>query len=295
MKTNLPAPLFSEFRKFITAILRRWEFFLLLFLDIAALLIGFIRPEFSLPEIYYLGFVFAGFIASAFHVYRDQLVTHQNIVSKLTEKIPKSELCISFVGGNEYKYSISDPYFGQNPYITKMQKTKGVKYRFDERGVFYINGEVYYVMPWGILEINLRVENSGDLPLDVLAVRSENNLDLRHFQMLNDNIFVNGNKLQFPLHLNSRESVVLQSKAKISFSQGSNSALFAADFRSLPKLILHELSFSTVDVNKKRQTYISHIETLTRCLTDLYAKQWREYDQEEYLVLAGYGMETGGK
>ncbi len=291
MKTNLPAPPFSEFRNFIAAILRKWEFLLLLFLDIAALIVGFIRPEFSLPEIYYLGFLFAGFIASAFHVYRDQLVTHQNIVSKLTEKTPKSELSIVFVRGNEYKYSVSDPYSGQNPYITKMQKTKGVKSHFDGRGVFYINNEVYYVMSKGNLEINVRMENSGDLPLDVLAIRSENDLDLRYLQILVDDVFQNGSKLRFPFHLKSGEFVILQSKSKISLSKGSNDALFAADLRSLPRSILHALSFDTVDVNGKKKTYVSRsIEVPTRPLVDLYVKQWREYDQEEYLVLAGYSL-----
>ena len=290
MKTNLPAPPFSEFRNFIASILRKWEFLLLLFLDIAALIIGFINPGFSLPEIYYLGFVFAGFIASAFQVYRDQLTAHQNTVLKLTEKTPKSELSIAFMGGNEYKYSISDPYDGQNPYITKMQKTKGVKCHFDGRGVFYIKDEVYYVMSKASLEINIRIENSGDLPVDVLTVRSENSLDLRHLQIINEGVFLNGNKLRLPLHLRSGEFVLLQSRSRISFSKGSNSALFAADFRSLPKSILHEISFNTTDVNEKRQTHASKIETPTRYLIDLYVKQWREYDQEDYLVLSGYSL-----
>ena len=146
MKTNLPALSFSEFRNFIVAIFRRWEFLLLLFLDIAALIVGFINPEFSLPEIYYLGFVFAGFIASAFHVYRDLWSAYQALIPVPVEKVPKSELTISSVVGDEYKYSISDPYAGQNLYITKMQKTRGAKCRFDEKGVFYINDVVYYVV-----------------------------------------------------------------------------------------------------------------------------------------------------
>ncbi len=290
MKTNLPAPLFSEFRNFLAAIFRKWEFLLLLFLDIAALLIGFINPEFSLPEIYYLGFVFAGFIASAFHVYRDSLSAYQNVASKSTEKIPKSELSVSFVSGNEYKYSISDPYSGQNPYITRMQKAKGVKCHFDERGRFFINDEVYYVMGRESLEINLRVWNSGDLPLDISAIHSENNVDLRHLQILNDDVFLSGNRLRFPIHLKSGEFVILQSKSRISLSKGSSNAEFAADSRSLPKSILHEISFDTVDVNGKRQTYASKIETPSRFLMDPYVKQWREYDQEEYLVIAGYTL-----
>jgi len=54
---------------------------------------------------------------------------------------------------------------------------------------------------------------------------------------------------------------------------------------------LHELSFDTVNVNGRRHTYVSEIETSTGPLKELYVKQWREYDQEEYLVIAGYSLE----
>lgn len=291
MKTNSPAPPFSEFRDFIAAVLRKWEFLLLLFLDIVALIIGFISPEYSLPEIYYLGFLFAGFVASAFHVYRDLSSARRNAFSLPVEKIPKAKLSISFVEGNEYTYSISDPYIGQNPYMTKMQKTKGAKCRFDERGRFFINDEVYYVMGKESLEINVRMGNSGDLPLDVLAIRSENNLYLRYMDMATDDVFLNGNKLRFPFHLKSREFVILQLKSKIFVSKGAKEAEFAAEFRSLPKSVLHEISFDTVNVNGRRHTYVSEIETSTGPLKELYVKQWREYDQEEYLVIAGYSLE----
>jgi hypothetical protein len=290
MKTNLPVPPFSEFRNFLAAILRKWEFLLLLFLDIAALIIGFISPEFSLPEIYYLGFVFAGFIASAFHVYRDLRSAYQSLIPVPVEKIPKSELSLSFVVGDEYTYSISDPYSGQNRYITKMQKTRGAKCRFDEKGVFYIDDMVYYVLPQENLEINIRIENSGDLPLDVSAFRSENNLNLRYLVMFDGEAFVNGTKLRFPLHLKRGEFVILQSRSRIFSSKGSSTAEFAADSRSLPKSILHEISFDTIDVEGKRQTYVSKIETSSKPLKDLYVTQWREFYQEEYLVIAGYSL-----
>jgi len=290
MKTNLQVPLFSEFRDFIVAVLRQRIFLLFLVVDIVALLVQWIIPAFSLPEIYYIGFIFVGFVGSAFQVYRDISLARQKLLSKPVEKISKSELSISFLAGNEYTYSIADPYTGQSVRITRMQNTKGMKCRFDGRGILYVNDVVYYVMGKGSLEINIRMVNSGDVPLDVLAIRSAHNVDLRYTDILEDGIFLNGGQLRFPLHLKSGEFVTLQSRYKITLNKTSSEAEFAADTQSLPKSIMHEISFDTMDMDGKKQTYISKIATPSKPLIDLYAKQWREYDQEEYLVIAGYGL-----
>jgi len=289
-KMNLSSSRLPEFGNFIVTLFKNRIFLLFLALEIVLLLVEFFTPEFSLPQIYYFGFILIGIIWASFQIYRDLSSAYQNASSIPAEKITKSELSLSFVNGNEYTYSISDPYVGQNLYITRMQKTRGVKCRFDERGVLFINDEVFYVMGKGNLDINIRIENSGDLPLDILNVYLENNLDLRHLLIFNDDIFLNGNRLRFPFHLKHGEFAVLQLESKIRLNKGSNNPLFAADLRSLPKSILHKVTFDTIDVDKKKQTYVSTIETLTGSLVDLYVKQWREYEQEEYLVLAGYGL-----
>jgi len=289
-KMNLSSSYLPEFGNFVVTLFKNRIFLLFLALDVVLLFVEFFTPEFSLPQIYYFGFILIGIIWASFQIYRDLSSAYQNESSISAEKITKSELSLSFANGKEYIYSISDPYAGQNLYITRMQKTRGVKCRFDERGVLFINAEVFYVMGKGSLDINIRIENSGDLPLDILNIDLENNLDLRHLLMFNDDIFLNGNRLRFPFHLKQGEFTVLQLKSKICLSKGSNNPLFAADLRSLPKSILHEVTFDTMDVDKKRQTYVSSIEIPSQPLIDLYVKQWREYEQEEYLVLAGYSL-----
>ena len=59
-------------------------------------------------------------------------------------------------------------------------------------------------------------------------------------------------------------------------------------FGALPRSILHEISFDTRDIQGKVQTYVATIETPSRPLIDLYVKQWQEFDQDEYLLLAGH-------
>ena len=89
------------------------------------------------------------------------------------------------------------------------------------------------------------------------------------------------------------EIIAIQIKYKISTNQGSNAALFAADFRALPRSILHEFSFDTIDLMGNEQIYTLEIETPSKSLIDMYVKQWREYDQDEYLVLAVGDFTTG--
>jgi len=288
-KADLSMHPFSGFRNFMVAVLRNRIFLLFLVLDVLAFSLQWINPKFRLPQGYYFGFAFAGFVWSAFRAYKDLSLAYRNILTpKPVEKISRSELSISFHSGNAYAYSIADAYAGQNIHITKMQKTRGVKCRFDGRGVFYINDEVYYCMSQASLAINIRMENSGDLPLEVLAIRLENNLNLNYLKFSRDEVCLYGKRLGLPFPLQSGEFVPLQAKYEISASKDSNNDLFAADFKALPRLILHEISFDTRDAHGKRQTYVSKIETVSRPLIDLYVKQWREYDQEEYLFFAGH-------
>ena len=285
---NKTAP-FSGFRNFSAAILRNRIFLLFLVLDLLALSHQWKNPRFALPLVFYLGLAFVGFAWSAFRAYKDLSLAYRNLlVPKPVEKISRSELSIAFLNGSKYDYAIADPYAGQNRYITKMQKTKGVKCRFDGRGVFYINDEVYYCLSKASLVINIRIENSGDLPLEVVALRLENNLDLNYLKFTRDEVSLHGKKLCLPYALQSGEFVLLQAKYEISDSKDSSNELFAADFQALPRSILHEISFDTKDVHGKLQTTVSRIETPSSPLIDLYVKQWREYDQEEYLFFAGH-------
>jgi hypothetical protein len=280
---------FSGFRNFMVAILRNRVFLICLLLALLVFTIQGFTALFALPSVFYLGFAFAGFVWAAFRAYKDLSVAYRNVITpKPVEKIARSELSISFLSGNAYAYAIGDPYAGQNHYITKMQKTRGVKSRFDERGVFYINDQVYYRMSKASLTINIRIENSGDLPLDVLVIRLENNLDLNYLKLAKDEICLHGKKLSLPFPLQSGEFALLQAKYEIIASKDSTNDLFAADFRALPRSILHELAFDTNDAHGKRQTYSSKIETSSKPLIDLYVKQWREFDQQEYLFFAGH-------
>jgi len=280
-----------EFRNFIVALLRKRIFVLFIFLGLAGISLQLTISAFAPLQVYYWGLIFVGFVWSAFLVYRDLALAYQKLlVSTSVKDIPKSELSIAFVHGQEYTYSISDPYDGSSYQITRMQNAKGMKCHFDERGVFFVNDKVYYAMAKGSLEINIRLQNSGDLPLDVLSIDLDDNLDLNHLRFFHEGVFHHGSGLQCPFHLESEELVVLQIKYKISASKGSSDALFAADFRALPHSILYKISVETLDANRERRSYISELKTQSKPLMDLYAKQWREYDQLEYLVLSGYRL-----
>jgi len=290
-----PTASFRGFGAFLTAVIKKRFFLVFLILALLLFLLQAFALEFSLPASLYLGVVFIGFVWSSFQVYQDMLLARKKLSNTVPiKKFSGSRLSASYFEGNKYVYSLSDPYEGRNQYITKMLETKGVECHYDDRGVFFINGEVYYVMGKGTLEINLRLHNSGDMSLDIRSVDVDHNLELSHFRMVEAGVFRHGGKLRYPLHLEAGEIIAIQIKYKISTNQGSNAALFAADFRALPRLILHEFSFDTIDLMGNEQMYTLEIETPSKPLSDMYVKQWREYDQEEFLVLA-VGDFTSGK
>lgn len=281
-------PPLSEFKNFIFEIVKKRVFLFSMILGVSALVIQLTLSEFSLPQFYTFGFVFLGLAWSAYQAYKDLSLKYQKALSQIpAEKVKNSNFLISYVHGNEYSYSLPEPFSGRNELITKMQNTKGVKSHFDERGIFFISDKVYYLMGKGELEINIQLQNSGDLPLNVLSVEVDHNLRLNHLLLSHDGIFLHGKQLPLPCHLESGELVTFQARYAATINRGSNDALFAADFRALPKFITHRISVSTVDTSNSRQTYDSELKTPSKPLIDLYVKQWKEYDQEEYLVLAG--------
>ena len=284
-----PKPRFSEFKNFILGLLKRQIFRFFLVLGTLALLFPIVIPDFSLPAVFGVCIIFIGFIWAAFLDSRDQLIAYQRaVVTVPREKNKRSGVAISFVSENEYLYAIADPYSGQNHQITRMQNNNDMKCHFDERGIFFIDGEVYYVMARGGLEINFQLFNSGDVPLDILSIYVDDSLELSHLRIYLDGVYLRGNKVRFPLHLKKGELITLQSRHKISLGMGSTDALFAADFRSLPKTILYDVIVNTSNDRGKRQSYVAELGTPSKSLVDLYVNQWREYGQQEYLVLAGY-------
>ena len=278
------------FFNFLLAVLKRWVFLFFLFLGILTGSLAFVIDNFALLMVVMgLGLVFVGFVWAAFLVYRDlSLAYQQALTPKPFEKNRRVGIAITFVPGNEFAYSMSDPYAGQEVHITRMQKTKGMNCHFDERGIFFINDQVYYMMGRGRLEINLQLQNTGDHPLEVASIHAEDNLDVNHLRIYNDGIFLNGIRVRLPVRLESKETITLQSRHKISVAMGSNDALFAADIRALPRLILHEVFVEAADMDGRHLTYVSELKTPSKTLIDLYVKQWQEYGQAEYLLLAGH-------
>lgn len=290
-KADLPDHEISAFRNFMRTVLKKRVFIFSLILGAVALFIQLLLTDFSVPQFYAFGFVFLGFAWAAYQAYRELSLDYQTVIYPIpTKKIKASVLSVSLMKGNEYAYSISDPLYGQNHLISRMQNTGGMKVRFDERGVCFVNDKIYYIMGKAGLEINLQLQNSGDLPFEILSIKTDNDLNLNHLRLFHKGIFLHGTSLPFPLHLDGGDRVILQSRYEISMSRGSTDALFAADFQALPRSITHVISVDTIDASDNKETYISEIKTSSRPLINLYVKQWREYDQEEYLVLAGHHL-----
>lgn len=147
---------------------------------------------------------------------------------------------------------------------------------------------VYYLLGRGNLEINFQLYYSGDVSLDILSVYVDDNLELNHLRIYLDGIFLLGNKVRFPLHLKKGGFITLQSRHTISLGTGSTDTLFAADILALPESVLYDVIVNTSNENGKRQSFVAELPVSSRSLVDLYVNQWREYDQQEFLSLAGH-------
>lgn len=283
--SEIKAPGFLDY---IVVIFKKRIFLLLLFLGVAALILSYAVPEFWLPPEVSVGIILFGFVWRAFQVYQELSLAYQDVITpKLVQKNRRSGLSISFVPGNEYVYSIADPYAGQEAQLDQMQNTKGMRCHFDERGRFFINDKVYYSMGRGGLEINMQILNPGDKPLEVVAIYVNDDLDLNHLRVYSEGVYVNGSRLHLPLKLGKGELITLQARNRISLAMGSNDGLFAADFQALPRLILYEVMVEATDAAGKRQVFWAELKTASKTLKELYYKQWREFDQQDYLMLAG--------
>jgi len=278
----------ASFFDFIRSVLKKRIFLLFLFAAGITFALQFTPLRITLPSVLYVGWVFIGFVWAAYQAQREVMLAYLKAITPApSKKNRRSGLVITFVPGNEYAYSIADPYAGQDMHISRMQNTPGMECRFDGRGRFFINGQIYYMMAKGGLELNFQILNTGDTPLEITAIHLYDDLNLNHIRIYNDGVFLQGGKVRLPLQLGKRELLTLQARQTISLAFGSNDGLFAADFRALPRYIAHEVVVEVTDSQGERQIYTGDIKTPAGALKNAYVKQWREYEQKEYLFLAG--------
>ena len=289
MKPSTPA----SFLAFILSVFKQ-RFFILCF-GFFVLVVGlqFTVLSFTLSPVVYMGVILIGFIGGAYQVQREVMLAYVRAITAVPfQKNRRSGLTVSFVQGGEYAYSISDPYAGQDAHITRMQSTQGMNCRFDARGRFFIDGPGYYLMGKGGLELNFQLLNSGDAPLEITGIHVYDDLTLNHLRIYNEGVYLQGGRVRLPLQLGKGELLTLQARHKISLALGSNDALFAADFRALPRYILHEIIVEATGTGGNRQRFTGELKTPSGALKSVYVKQWREYEQEEYLFLAGEGAKV---
>lgn len=283
--------IFLDLWSFISLLTRKWLLWIFLVLDFIALIIQYNNPNYKLPQGYYVGFAVLGILWSSFQVYRDLLTDYKKLIPGTSNRI--SNLDISFVEGNEYKFSLDDPYGDGIERIKRRAKDNNSDFRVDENGIIYIDDIILYSLPEGYLEINFRIENTGDFPIDILDIdvgEDATNYTLtRPVSFGVNTLIVDSKPIQFPLYINAKDVIVISSKDKISLGIGANYAKFAAEFQKLPKSFRVNAKVDTLAEDGKRKTYTTSLDISWRPLIDLYVGQWKHYSQTDYLRLAGFG------
>jgi len=283
---------FADLWIFIRDLLKRWFFWLFLLVDIVAVIAQYINPHFQLPQPLYIIFALCVFAFSAFAVYRDLLIASRKNISSVPP-LPVSKLSLSFVEGNEYIYRLDNPYDKKHltPTIFDIQRNNDIQSRW-EKDIFFVDDVIYYCLPRAYVVLNLRIENTGDIPIDIIALNARSSGEIPAAMLIYlEESHIGSKLLSFPIHLDKNNIVAINLDFKITTDILKTEAQFFADFRLIKKSFALAINLDTINDLAKKQEYKITNEIAWRPLVDLYVNQLRKYLQKEYLRLAGYTFE----
>jgi hypothetical protein len=274
-------------------VITKWVFWIFLILDVIAVIVVYFAPKLQVPQYVYIVFALIGFFWAAFKVNQDLLIKYNALSNDPSKAVlpPKTSLSITLTEGNEYTYKISAPEDETAAYyLLKQAKESNAEQHYDENGVLYINDQPFYVLPHSEIFINPRIENDGNVPLDILVIEStcSHYDDNSPFQFIWNRVRVDEKNVTYPHHLEPGEIFLCKISHEV-HNKLKTTAQFAASIRDMDPNVKSIISIDTLDQNGTRKTLELRSTIATRPLIDLYIAQWQTYKQSELLRLAGIG------
>jgi hypothetical protein len=293
MKKNEISKKLLEVIEFGKLVAKKWIFWLFLILDIVTLIIQFIYPQLQIPQFIYIVLALIGFFVACFSVYSELLGNYLKIAeNKNIVFTPKPHLELSLIEGNEFSFEIVPPYqtLAGDLHIHRLKEDKNKSnWHFDEQGIFYVDDEIYYLIPDSHLSLNARIENDGNIPLDILLIdyRAGEHLRVEPFMFYPDKIIMGDKPIKYPICIEPSAILFLQISFRITIPSELSEAQFAAGFRKFSQQFNTFISLDTMDGSGARDYYNLEKKLVTRPLIDLYIAQWQNYHQHDLLRLAG--------
>ena len=272
----------KRFSRFLLAVLKKWVFWIFLLPNIVDLFTSYFK-SFQIPYFLYFLIPLIGFLIACFLVYKD-------LLDKLPEEtIPNTHIKISMVEGDEYSFSTGSPYDSLKAklFIMQLEDKKEKEFHY-ENEVLSVEGKPQYWLPDLILRLNLRIENDGNIPIDILRILITYTVgDFSPLIFGLSSILNYSKEINYPLVLKPSQIELIQVVCELAPGDREvvTIAQIAASINKLKKTLPITLKVDTLNNLGTRKEYITPLNISFCPLVDVFTSQLQHYHQEDLLNL----------
>lgn len=263
---------FSRLIYYSKLLSNKWILWVSIVIGLIAFALGLLFNAVSIPPVVYWIIGLIGIFWSSYQVFEE-----------VSKKIPEiqnfvldPEISINFIEGNEYSFDLLKPH---NVFNRKN-------------------------LPWSEIQLNLRIENSGNISIDILSIKNDClgkygkkiiGLEAFSFGSLQVTIATAINMdlgvVQFPVHLEPGQTFLCKLAIPIQPDPLMTAAQVASRLRillsNLTNYLIFNVSVEVVDKSGKYFTFNSIHKVVGRPLWDTYIAKWTETGEVELVRLAG--------
>ena len=281
---------------YIRLLMGTWGFWLFVIPDIIFVIAQFVKPSLKLSNTFYVTVFLAGFLWSNFQVYRHML-----------RRIPGQggviSLAISLLEGNEYKYRLKHP-IETEAVIKGLIESPNVAYSFKQPFELLkviieleknIDKEMFSLIDSEV-ELHLRVENNGDIPLSLLGIKPifDDNKECPFIFLPALIFYSEGERMEFPVILEPNNNLVVSLRKTIK-PKSLTSAILAANLASYCKgksrLIKTEIIVQTKSIHGIQMNHRISQKVSLRPLADLYIANWQDSNRHDLVTISNNTIE----
>jgi hypothetical protein len=264
-------------KEYLATILKSWILWLFIVCDFIGLIVSSIYSKFNIPQPVFLLIALIAFIFAGYKAYYDIL---KSIPEKYKPGI--SKLLISLIEGNSYNFS----------FVKQGIKEKSEKKKTREKSV----NDYKYIptkdgdLPVVNIDINLRIQNNGDIPLNIISINSDFAFDVRDpYRFMVPHVLTNsGNSVHYPILIAPNDVITFKIDYDIWPKEHFTEAQIAIKiFNNNKEDVLKDLEISVEvsnqsnEINKFANKFIISMKPLY----DLLYSYWKIRGKKEILSL----------
>jgi hypothetical protein len=167
----------------------------------------------------------------------------------------------------------------------ELMNTDKEKIRYED-DLLYLDDKLQYWLPKMMLTINVRIENDGDVPIDILNIKNiYTPTDFYPLKIYQDEVQINSTNIDFPVNLEPTRIELIQLQLVLSpdGSKVISIAQIAASISKLRKSFSMDLLVDTLNKLGNQEEYKVPMNISFRPLVDDFVSQLQHYKQEDLL------------